>query len=104
MNILRGGLVASAQLFVANPIAGGIAAVVTVVGAVVAWLAAGGAEARKTPELCYVRDGANKVRAKDEGDDPNGDVFGGNMYPWTRDEAIRGTPIIRVADASGRVM
>lgn len=104
MSILRGGAVASAQLFAANPIVGGIAAVVTVVGAVVAWLAAGGAGARKTPELCYVRDGAAKVRDKDEGDDPNGDVFGGNMYPWTRDEAIRGTPIIRVADASGRVM
>lgn len=100
--ILNGGLVASAQLFMANPIAGGVCAVVVGCVALFTYLFGGGLTERKTPEKCLVRDGKVRVRDKDEDDDPDGDVYGGNIYPWSRERAIRGIPVIRAKDAAGR--
>lgn len=102
-SILHGGLVASAQLFLANPIAGGVCAAVVAVASLMVYLFGGGQAERRTPELVLIRDGKVKVRETDESGDPQGDVYGGNVYPWSRDRAIRGTPIIRAKDATGRV-
>ena len=103
MDVLNSGLVASVALFKVNPIAGGVGLVITGIASVFAYFLSGGGQARKEPEKALVRDGQTRVRDQDENEDPRGDVWGGNHYPWTRDEALNGLPALRAKDASGRL-
>lgn len=103
MDVLNGGLVASVSLFKLNPVVGGVGLLVTGIASVLAYFLSGGGEARREPERILVRDGTVRVRDRDEADDPQGDVFGGNSYPWTRDAALSGIPALRAKDASGRL-
>lgn len=99
--ILAGGLVASAQLFMANPIAGGVALLVTGVAVLLSELF-GSARVERIPENVMVRDGLVPVRSADENGDPAGDIYGGNRYPWTRKQAVMGRPVMRAKDSAGR--
>lgn len=99
--ILAGGIVASAQLFMANPIAGGVALLVTGVAVLLSELL-GSPRVERIPENVMVRDGLVPVRASDENGDPAGDIYGGNRYPWTRKQAVMGRPVMRAQDSAGR--
>lgn len=100
--ILAGGVIASMQLFMINPIAGGVALLLTGVATLLAQLLSGPPLLR-IPEDIPVRDGARPVRTQDENGDPKGDIYGGNALPWTRKQAVMGQPVMRIKGTDGRV-
>lgn len=101
--ILSGATVASVQLMMAFPVAGLIALGVVAVAVFITNLVFG------TPYECHgerllVRDSRVVARTADINgcSGTQGDIYAGNYLPHVREHCLRGRPIIRVKDASGR--
>lgn len=101
--VLNGLVVASAQLFAANPIVGAVATAITVVAILITNLILGTAF-ECNGERLLIRDSRAVVREVDlmGCTGTSGDMYGGNLLPHSRQHAIEGRPVIRVKDALGR--
>lgn len=101
--ILNGATVASAQLFMVSPLAGGIAVAVVALGVLLVNLFMP-PQVECNGSMIRVRDGRRRVRDVDIENCPgaHGDTWNGNLLPHTRANAINGRPAVRVKDSFGR--
>lgn len=101
--VLNGMTVASVQLLIAAPVVGLIAIGVTSVAIFIANLVLGPAFECHGENL-LIRDSRRVAYDSDINGcaGTQGNIYGGNYLPHVRAHALRGRPIIRVKDASGR--